>query len=354
MDMVKFAVVGCGNIGSRHLAVIEAEPRASLVGICDIDEAKCRRYTGLYNGVPSFTDYGEFLRRIDADVISICTPHGLHAQMAIEAAAAGRHVLVEKPMALTTRDSHEMIAAAERHNVRLMVVKQNRFNVPIALTQRALQDNQLGRIFMVQVNVLWNRMDSYYTQSTWRGRKDLEGGALYTQVSHFIDLLIWWFGDVVCADAVLATRNHAIEIEDCGTAQLRFASGVLGSLFWTTCVYNQNYEGSITIVGEHGTIKIGGQYLNKIEHWDVRAYPLPDGVAFVDRPNIYGKYQGTSSNHDHVVDNVVRCLLHERSQVVEGDEGLKTIEAIEMIYRNARLAPPLTVASHPAQVSPCP
>ncbi|MGE5360529.1 MAG: Gfo/Idh/MocA family protein [Bacteroidales bacterium] len=339
MDTVKFGVVGCGNIGSRHLAVINAESRASLVGICDTDPEKCRRYSDLYGGVPAFTDYGEFLRSTGADVISICTPHGLHAAMSIEAAAAGRHVLVEKPMALTTRDSHDMIAAAERHNVRLMVVKQNRFNVPIALTQRALREGRLGRVFMVQVNVLWNRVDSYYTQSAWRGRKELEGGALYTQVSHFIDLLIWWFGDIVAASAVLATRNHAIAIEDCGTAQIQFASGVLGALLWTTCVYNQNYEGSITIVGEHGTIKIGGQYLNKIEHWDVRAYPLPDDVSFTDRPNNYGKYQGTSSNHDQVVTNVVRCLLHERSHVVEGDEGLKTIEAIELIYQNARVEP---------------
>jgi predicted dehydrogenase len=340
MDIVKFAVVGCGSIGARHLAVIDAEPRAALVGLCDIDQEKCAKYASLYGVAPSFVDFRELLRRTDADVISICTPHGLHAVMAIESAAAGRHVLVEKPMALTTRDSHDMISAAERHGVHLMVVKQNRFNVPIALTQRALRDRRLGRVFMVQANVLWNRMDSYYAESAWRGRKDLEGGALYTQASHFIDLLIWWFGDIVDAEAVLATRNHAIEIEDCGTAQLRFASGILGSLFWTTCVYNQNYEGSITIVGESGTIKIGGQYLNKIEHWDVRAYPLPDGVAFGDRPNDYGKYQGTSSNHNQVVANVVRRLLNERSQVVEGDEGLKTIEAIELIYRNSRLAAP--------------
>ena len=260
--------------------------------------------------------------------------------MAIQAAGAGRHVLVEKPMALTTRDAHEMIAAAEQNGVRLMVVKQNRFNVPIALAHRALQEGRLGRVFMVQVNVLWNRMDSYYSDSQWRGRAALEGGALYTQVSHFLDLLIWWFGDVVDASGVLATRNHPIEIEDCGTAQLRFDSGVLGSLVWTTCVYNRNYEGSITIVGEHGTIKIGGQYLNKIEHWDVRSYPLPDNVVFLDRPNNYGKYQGTSSNHDQVIANVVGRLLNERSQVVEGDEGLKTIEAIELIYRNSQVVPP--------------
>jgi predicted dehydrogenase len=287
------------------------------------------------------------LRATSPDVISICTPHGLHAPMAIEAIEAGRHVLVEKPMALTTADCRKMIDAAGRAGVRLMVVKQNRFNVPIALTQRALTEGRLGRVFQVAVNVFWNRLDAYYTESLWRGRKALEGGSLYTQVSHFIDLLIWWFGDLVDADALVATRNHTAEIEDCGLAWLRFESGVLGALSWTTCVYNRNYEGSITIIGEHGTIKIGGPYLNKIEHWDVRAYPLPDGISFSDRPNSYEKYQGSSSNHDQVITNVVRRLLNERSQVVEGDEGIKTIEAIELIYGRATVAPAMPASYQP-------
>jgi UDP-N-acetyl-2-amino-2-deoxyglucuronate dehydrogenase len=348
MDEVKFAVVGCGSIGTRHLAVVDAEPRAKVVAYCDIDRARCQSLASLYPGVPWFTDFSEMLRATDADVINICTPHGLHAPMAINASTAGRHVLVEKPMALTARDCADMIAAAEQGGVRLMVVKQNRFNVPIALAQRALAEGRLGRVFMVEVNVLWNRFDEYYSKSQWRGQKGLEGGALYTQVSHFIDLLIWWFGDVVDAQALVATRNHNIEIEDCGLAHLRFQSGVIGTLAWTTCVYSRNYEGSITIIGEHGTIKIGGPYLNKIEHWDVRAYPLPDGIAFVDQPNSYGKYQGSSSNHDQVVSNVVRRLLNERSQVVEGDEGIKTIEAIEFIYAHAAVAPPMPLPTHDA------
>jgi UDP-N-acetyl-2-amino-2-deoxyglucuronate dehydrogenase len=275
------------------------------------------------------------LAQTEVDVISICTPHGLHAPMAIQAIGAGRHVLVEKPMALTSNDCRAMIQTARQNDVHLMVVKQNRYNVPIALTKQALDAGKLGRIFMVQCNVLWNRHQGYYRGSNWRGRKALEGGALYTQVSHFIDLMIWWFGEVVNGTAQIATKNHDIEIEDCGVAQVQFASGVMGSLLWTTCVYNKNYEGSITIIGERGIIKIGGQYLNKIEHWDVQAYPLPEDVRFVDKPNAYGKYQGTSSNHDKVINDVVGDLLHERHNVVEGDEGIKTIKAIEMIYRNA-------------------
>jgi UDP-N-acetyl-2-amino-2-deoxyglucuronate dehydrogenase len=228
-----------------------------------------------------------------------------------------------------------MIEAAQRNHVKLMVVKQNRYNIPIALTKKALESGALGKIFMVQCHVLWNRHQGYYNESNWRGSLALEGGALHTQVSHFIDLMIWWFGDVTHAKTDIATFNHAIEIEDCGQTLLTFKSGTLGTIVWTTCVYNKNYEGSITIIGENGTIKIGGQYLNKIEFWDVKSFPLPEDIEFTDKPNAYGKYQGTSSNHDKVVHDVVAELLNERHNVVEGDEGMKTIEAIELIYNSA-------------------
>ena len=189
---------------------------------------------------------------------------------------------------------------------------------------------------MVQCNVMWNRYQPYYDDSDWRGLKALEGGSLHTQVSHFLDLLIWWFGDVVDAKTFIDTKNHSIEIEDCGSTTMQFDSGVIGSLFWTTCVYNKNYEGSITIVGENGTIKIGGKYLNKIEYWDVQSCPLPEDVEFEDKPNDYGKYQGTSSNHHKVVDHIVDQFASKRKGVVEGDEAIKTIEAIDLIYKGAK------------------
>ncbi len=192
---------------------------------------------------------------------------------------------------------------------------------------------------MVVCNVLWNRHEGYYRDSNWRGKKELEGGALYTQVSHFLDLMIWWFGDVVQASSQIATFSHNIEIEDNGTSRMVFDSGVMGSLNWSTSVYNKNYEGSITILGENGTIKIGGQYLNKIDFWDVQSMPLPEDIAFVDKPNSYGKYQGTSSNHDKVINEVVSDLLFERHNTVEGDEGIKTIQAIEMIYASQEECP---------------
>lgn len=335
MGKIKFAVVGCGSIGKRHIAVIDSEERAELVAICDTDEKKCKELSDLYN-VPYFTDYKKMLDNTKIDIINIATPHAQHAAMSIEAAKAKINILVEKPMALSTSDGEEMIKAAKENDVKLYVVKQNRFNVPIMLTKAALDKKELGRIFMVKCDVLWNRHDGYYAESPWRGRKSMEGGVVFTQASHFIDLLIWWFGDVTSTLGVMDTKNHNIEIEDCGAAVLNFSSGAICSLNWTTCVYNKNYEGSITIIGEYGTIKIGGQYLNKIEYWDVRSHPLQDNIDFTDKPNSYGKYQGTSSNHDKVIKNVIASLKKENDNVVEGHEGLKTISAIEMLYKTIR------------------
>jgi predicted dehydrogenase len=335
MEKVKFAVVGCGSIGKRHIAVIDAEPNAELVAICDIDEMKCIELSNLYGNLKYFTNYEAMLNEVNTDIISIATPHGLHAIMTIQATNSKRNVLVEKPMALTAKDCVEMIDSANKNNVKLFVVKQNRYNTPIAITKKAIESGRLGKIFMTQCNVMWNRHQEYYNESDWRGKKDLEGGALHTQVSHFIDLLIWWFGDIIEAKTILDTMNHQIEIEDCGISSIRFKSGVLGSLLWTTCVYNKNFEGSITIIGEKGTIKIGGKYLNKIEYWDVQSYPLPDDIEFEDAPNNYGKYQGTSSNHDKLITNLVDLFAQNRKGIVEGTEAIKTIEGIELIYSNS-------------------
>lgn len=335
MEEVKFAVVGCGHIGKRHVAVIDAEPEAKLVAICDVDQAKLEALEKQYPGVAGYTNYEQLLAETDVQVVCICTPHGLHALMSIQAAYAKKHILVEKPMALTTLESEKMISAARENGVKLFVVKQNRYNTPILLTTQALAEQRLGKVFMVQCNVMWNRHQAYYEQSSWRGKKHLEGGALQTQVSHFLDLMVWWFGSIDEAKTIMDTLNHTIEIEDCGVSALRFESGVIGSLFWTTCVYNVNYEGSITIIGEKGTIKIGGKYLNEIEFWDVQSFPMPTQLEFDDQPNEYGTYQGSSSNHDKLIHSLVDQIIHSRKGVVEGEEGIKSIQAIETIYQQA-------------------
>jgi len=337
MSSVRFAVVGCGNVGSRHLAVIQAQEGAEVVGLCDIDPAKRERYSGLYDGAKAYESIDDLVRHCDADVVSVCTPHYLHAEHTLQAIRAGRHVLVEKPMALRASECDQMIDAAGQAGTLLMVVKQNRYNVPVALTREAIDRGRLGRILMAQCNVVWNRWDGYYSQSPWLGRKALEGGALFTQVSHFIDLLVWLVGEIVDAGGRIETKAHRIEIEDCGTAWLRFADGAMGSLLWTTCAYHRNLEGSLTLVGERGVVKIGGQYLNRIEHWEVEGFPLPAGIEWVDRPNTYGSYQGSSSNHDKVIRDVVRRVKHEDFRIVSGEEARKTVQAIELLY--ARCSP---------------
>jgi predicted dehydrogenase len=332
MARLKFAVVGCGNVGSRHLAVITAQEGAEVSAFCDIDPAKREKFAALYDGARVYESIENLLDSGDVDIVSICTPHYLHARHALQAIASGKHVLVEKPMALSTRDCDEMITAAGRAGTLLMVVKQNRYNVPVALTREAIERGRLGRILMAQCNVIWNRWDGYYDQSPWLGRKQLEGGALYTQVSHFIDLLVWLVGEIVDAGGRIETKGHRIEIEDCGTAWLRFANGAMGSLFWTTCAYHRNLEGSLTLVGERGVVKIGGEYLNKLEYWEVEGFPLVPGIEWVDRPNTYSSYQGSSSNHDKVIRDVVRRINHEDFRIVSGEEARKTVSAIELIY----------------------
>jgi predicted dehydrogenase len=332
MSILKFAVVGCGHIGERHIQIIDKEPNAKLTAICDIDYSKRALIESKYSTVKVFENYDHMLRNCEAEIISICTPHALHSEMSIKAARARKHILVEKPMALTSEQSQRMIDEVNKNDVRLFVVKQNRYNKPIALTEKALAENRLGKIYMVQCNVMWNRHNDYYSKSTWKGNKDLEGGALHTQVSHFIDLLVWWFGEIEQAKTMTETLHHNVEIEDCGVSALRFKSGVLGSLFWTTAVYNVNFEGSITIIGENGTIKIGGKYLNEIEFWDVMSYPMPKEIDFDDSPNIYRSFQGSSSNHDILFKDLINKIIKDRKGMVEGQEGMKTIKAIETIY----------------------
>lgn len=335
---IRFAVVGCGSIGKRHIAVLDAEPRAEIVAICDINEDKCKELSALYGNLPWFTDFNQMLDQVQVDVVNVVTPHALHAEMTIQALKKNIHVLVEKPMALSVKDCQEMNLVAQQQKKKLWVVKQNRYNVPVKLAKDAIKKGRLGKIFMIKCDILWNRYQGYYDESPWRGKKIQEGGALYTQASHFIDLLVWWCGDVVSVKSQMETQNHTIETEDSGNAILKFSSGTLGSLNWTTCVYNKNYEGSITIVGERGTIKIGGQYLNKIEYWDVEGYPLQEGIEFTDKPNSYGKYQGTSSNHDKVICAIIDQMHNtpDAPATVEGFEGIKSIDAIEKVYQSAQ------------------
>src|ERR1051326_8572296 len=208
MKKVRFAILGCGSIGKRHAAVIDSSKHAVLEYLCDINKKRCSELTSLYGHIPCTTDPHELLKRSLAEVVVVAAPHHMHAPLAIAAAHAGKHVLVEKPMALSVKECRNMIEAARQNKVKLWVVKQNRYNVPVRLSKDAIDRKKLGKIFMVQCNIMWNRVPSYYTGSNWRGRKKTEGGALYTQASHFIDLMIWFFGDIVSANGFMDTKKQ--------------------------------------------------------------------------------------------------------------------------------------------------
>jgi predicted dehydrogenase len=262
----------------------------------------------------------------------------LHAKHTIAALRAGSHVLCEKPMAISVADCGAMIQAAEIANRRLFIVKQNRFNPPVAAVKKLLDEGRLGKIFSVQLNCFWNRDAAYY-QDSWKGTAALDGGSLYTQFSHFIDLLYWMIGDVKDACAMVDNFAHKgiVEFEDTGVVALRFHNGVLGAINFTTNAYERNMEGSLTIFAERGTVKIGGQYLNELE------YQRIDGPEIADLPagnpaNSYGHYQGSMSNHDHVYRNVVDVLTKSGVIATNGYEGLKTVEIIDKIYSAAKRA----------------
>lgn len=333
MKTVSFGIVGCGRIGERHARQISSV--GELKAVCDIDYEKAVRLGAGYNAKP-YATLEELLSSSPIDVLAVCTPNGLHADHSVMALKHGIHVLCEKPMALTVHDCGEMIKAAERANRRLFIVKQNRFNPPVEAIKTAIDDGRLGKILSVQLSCFWNRNNEYYN-SPWKGTRALDGGTLFTQFSHFIDLLYWMFGDVKTASGIISNKAHKgiIEFEDTGAFSLEFYSGVVGTLNYTVNAFAKNMEGSLTIFGEKGTVKIGGQYLNELEYQQIKDYKIKNLPAG-NPPNQYGAYQGSMSNHDKVYQNVVNVLTHEGVIATNGFEGLKTVEIIDKLYAVAR------------------
>lgn len=336
-NSVGFAIAGCGRIGQRH--VEQALKFGQVLGACDV--VLERAQTAAHScGADPFDRYEAMLSAVKgrADVIAICTPNNLHCEQTIAAFEAGFHVICEKPMAISSFDCGEMIKAGERANRRLFVVKQNRYNPPIRYLKGLIDQGCLGRIFAVQLNCFWNRNNGYYAGS-WRGTRSADGGTLYTQFSHFIDLLYWLIGDV--RDVAAFTDNYChhglIEFEDAGVAILRFSNGAIGTVHFTINAYQKNMEGSLTMFCEHGTVKIGGQYLNEVEYQLVRGMEQPE-LQCGRTANDYGHYSGSMSNHEDVYANVTKVLASAGSISTIGFEGLKTVEIIEKIYRAAARA----------------
>jgi predicted dehydrogenase len=331
---IKFGLIGCGKIAERHAEYINQ--KAELTGVCDIIPGKAKSLGDKYHA-SSYASLESLLEhQPEMDILSVCTPNGLHAEHSIKAFRSGKHVLCEKPMALTVKDCEKMIREAENANRRLFIVKQNRFNPPVAALKDLLDKKMLGEIFSFQMNCFWNRNNEYYRESDWKGTKSLDGGILYTQFSHFIDLLHWFFGDVTRVRAQTGNFHHRdiIEFEDTGSAILEFESNILGCINFSINSFKRNMEGSLTVFGEKGTVKIGGQYLNTLEYQMIDNFQV--AVPQSSNPaNDYGFYQGSMSNHDKVIENVVDVLNHSGRVSVTGMEGLKTVQIIERIYASA-------------------
>lgn len=329
---IKFAVIGCGRIAQRHAEHIQNV--GQLVATCDIDIDRAKALAQESQAQFFASPEDLFAAKLTIDVVAICSPNGLHAMHSIQALKAGYHVLCEKPIGLSVAECGEMIQTAEKMNRRLFAIKQNRFNPPVAAVKQIIDEGKMGKIFNIQLSCFWNRNEAYYANS-WKGSKDLDGGTLFTQFSHFIDLLYWMNGDVSEAKAFTGNFTHEgiIDFEDTGVVALKFENGAIGTVNYTVNSYGKNMEGSLTIFGEKGTVKIGGQYLNELEYQNIEGYVI-ENLPKGNTANNYGTYFGSMSNHDKVYENVVDVLLNGASINTNAFEALKTVEIIQKIYNS--------------------
>jgi len=332
---LKFAIIGCGRIAHRHAAVMQSY--GMIQAVCDIVPSKAEAFAKLYNAEP-YTSLHDLLHsEKEIDLVAICTPNGLHATQSIFCLENNLHVLCEKPMALSVDDCQAMMAAADKQRKMLFIVKQNRYNPPVLAVKDLLEKNALGKISGMQLNCFWNRGAGYYHDS-WKGSKDMDGGILFTQFSHFIDLVYWFMGEIKSVKSFSENFIHKddIEFEDTCVAIAAFKSGAIGTLHFTINSYEKNMEGSLTLFGEKGTVKIGGQYLNELEYQQIsgeRIIKLPAG----NPPNEYGNYTGSMSNHDKVYERVCAALQQAENVTTNAFESMKTIEMIEKIYAAAKI-----------------
>lgn len=348
---IRLLLVGCGRISERHFEAIEANPELSLVAVSDEVAARARS-TGEKYHVPAFSSYQAMLAETEADAAVVCTPSGLHPRHGIMAAERGLHVICEKPMATRLEEADQLVKACDEAGVHLFVVKQNRMNPGIQLLKRAMELGRFGRVYMASVRVLWNRPQAYYDMAPWRGTWEFDGGAFMNQASHYVDLIQWLMGPVESVSAKIATLARRIETEDTGAAILRFRNGALGVLETTMLTFPRNLEGSITILGERGTVQIGGTALNRVVQWQFAEYHDDDREAEAlrvapDPLSVYG------SGHRPYYENVVRVLRGEAAPGTDGREGRKSLELILGIYESARTGReihlPLRTFSHQAR-----
>lgn len=331
-EKIRFVVIGAGHIGKRHATMISRNEESELIALVDV---KPESELGLdefnapfFNGVQELLDSD-----LDYDVACICTPNGLHAEQSIKLLESNKHVVCEKPMGLSKDNCEKVIFKALQMSKHVFCVMQNRYSPPSEWIKSVIDDEVLGKIHMVQLNCYWNRDDRYYKKGGWKGTADLDGGTLFTQFSHFIDIMYWLFGDIKNIQGKFADFTHqdSTDFEDSGFVSFDFVQGGMGSLNYSTAVANQNLESSITIIGEKGSIKIGGQYMNEVEVCNVKDYEMPE-LAPTNPGNDYGSYKGSAANHHYIIENVVDTLKGRTTATTNALEGLKVVEIIERIY----------------------
>lgn len=332
MNKIKFAVVGCGHIGKRHAEMISRNDSCELVALIDVKE---RGQLGIeaYD-VPFYRSLEEYLSiQPDVDVINIATPNGFHAEQAMQALEAKKHIVLEKPMALTKSDAEKVIFKALQVHKQVFAVMQNRYSPPSIWLKELLESGKLGDIYMVQINCYWNRDDRYYKKGGWHGNKKLDGGTLFTQFSHFIDLMYWYFGDITNIQAKFRDFNHAhlTDFEDTGIVSFDFVNGGMGCLNYSTAVWDKNLESSITVIAKNGSLKVGGQYMNEVEYCHIKDYTMPT-LAPTNPGNDYGAYKGSAANHHYIIENVVDVMSNGGQITTNALEGLKVVDIIERIY----------------------
>jgi UDP-N-acetyl-2-amino-2-deoxyglucuronate dehydrogenase len=332
--LIRFAICGVGHIGRRHAALVARHVGASLVALIDVRAELRPSLAAEFPGVPFFLSLEEYLQKGPvADVLTVATPNGLHAPQAIAGLRAGRHVVIEKPIALRAADAAAVVRTAQHTGRLVFGVMQNRYSPPAAWLKQVVSEGRLGEVFLLQVNCFWNRDARYYQPGGWKGTQALDGGTLFTQFSHFVDLLYWVFGDITNISARFRDFTHAgtTDFEDSGLVTFDLVRGGSGTLSYSTAVWDRNLESSLTVVAARGSLKIGGQYLDKVEYCHLQDYTLPE-LAPTNPANNYGAYQGSAANHVQVIDNVVNTLQHRSQVTTNALEGLKVVEIIERIY----------------------
>jgi UDP-N-acetyl-2-amino-2-deoxyglucuronate dehydrogenase len=334
MPLVRFVICGVGHIGRRHAALVSRHAGASLVALIDVRAELQASLAAEFPEVPFFSSLEDYLSQGPAaDVLTVATPNGLHAPQAVAALRHGLHVVVEKPLALHKADAETIVHTALQTGRLVFGVMQNRYSPPAAWLKQVVDEGRLGRIFLVQLNCFWNRDARYYKGGGWKGTQDLDGGTLFTQFSHFVDLLYWVFGDISNISARFRDFTHEgiTDFEDSGLVSFDLLRGGSGTLQYSTAVWDRNLESSLTVVAEHGSLKIGGQYMDQVEYCHIKDYSPPT-LAPTNPANDYGPYQGSAANHVQVIENVVDTVQRRSFATTNALEGLKVVEIIERIY----------------------